>query len=57
FEVPASIILDKRKLHSQSFKINNDSHRVFGLSYQSHFIWGMTAQIIQAMQSHIMLQD
>ncbi len=57
FEVPASIVLDKSKLHSQSFKINNDSHRVFGLSYQSHFIWGMTAQIIQAMQSHIMLQD
>lgn len=56
FEVPASIILDKNHLHSQKFKVNNFSHRVFGLSYQHHFIWGMTAQIIHALQNHIMHQ-
>lgn len=56
FEAPASIILDKNHLHSQKFKVNNFSHRVFGLSYQHHFIWGMTAQIIHAMQNHIMHQ-
>ncbi|MEF1255937.1 MULTISPECIES: CoA pyrophosphatase [unclassified Vibrio] len=56
FEVPASIILDKNHLHSQKFKVNNFSHRVFGLSYQHHFIWGMTAQIIHAMQNHIVHQ-
>lgn len=56
FEVPANIVLDKQKLHSQKFQINNFSHRVFGLSYKQHFIWGMTAQIIQAMQNHIMHQ-
>ncbi|MEZ8101457.1 CoA pyrophosphatase [Vibrio bivalvicida] len=56
FEVPASVVLDKEKLHSQQFRVNNFSHRVFGLSYNSHFIWGMTAQIIQAMQNHIMHQ-
>ncbi|MDC5707200.1 CoA pyrophosphatase [Vibrio europaeus] len=56
FEVPASVVLDREKLHSQQFRVNNFSHRVFGLSYNSHFIWGMTAQIIQAMQNHIMHQ-
>lgn len=56
FEVPASIVLDKNHLHSHKFQVNNFSHRVFGLSYQHHFIWGMTAQIIHAMQNHIMHQ-
>ncbi|MGD8109155.1 CoA pyrophosphatase [Vibrio sp. NTOU-M3] len=55
FEVPASVILDKDKLKSHTFQLNNHSHRVFGLSYHQHFIWGMTAQIIQAMQNHISL--
>lgn len=54
FEVPAKIVLDPRELHSERFYINNHSHRVFGLSYQNHFIWGMTAQIIDAMQKQIM---
>lgn len=54
FEVPASVVLDRQQLHSQRFRIKSTSHRVFGLSYQSHFIWGVTAQIIQAMQNHLM---
>lgn len=54
FEVPAKIVLDPRELHSERFYINNHSHRVFGLSYQNHFIWGMTAQIIDAMQKQLM---
>lgn len=54
FEVPASVVLDTQKLHSEQFLINNYSHRVFGLSYQNHFIWGMTAQIIDAIQKQIM---
>lgn len=56
FEVPASVVLDRKQLRSQQFQVANYSHRVFGLSYQNHFIWGMTAQIIQAMQKHIMHQ-
>lgn len=56
FEVPASIVLDQNQLRSQRFRVANYSHRVFGLSYQNHFIWGMTAQIIQAMQKHIVHQ-
>ncbi|MFW7524312.1 CoA pyrophosphatase [Vibrio ostreicida] len=54
FEIPARIIFDQHQLHSQRFQINNLSHQIFGLSYQKHFIWGMTAQIIYAMQKHIM---
>ncbi|MEF1173945.1 CoA pyrophosphatase [Vibrio sinaloensis] len=56
FEVPAKVVLDRRQLKSQQFQFANHSHRVFGLSYKQHFIWGMTAQIIQAMQKHIMHQ-
>lgn len=56
FEVPANVLFDSKQLHSQKFRINNFSHRVFGMSYQQHFIWGMTAQIIDAMQKHIMHQ-
>lgn len=56
FEVPATVVLDRRQLRSQRFQFASHSHRVFGLSYQQHFIWGMTAQIIQAMQKHIMHQ-
>ncbi|RTZ16674.1 CoA pyrophosphatase [Vibrio aquaticus] len=56
FEVPIRILLDRQQLHSQRFRINNFSHRVFGMSYQHHFIWGMTAQIIDSMQKHIMHQ-
>lgn len=54
FEVPASIVLDKHHLHSERFHVQEQTHRVFGLSYRHYFIWGMTAQIIYAMQKHIM---
>jgi len=54
FEVPVSIVLDRQHLHSERFHVQNHFHRIFGLSYEKHFIWGMTAQIIHAMQKHIM---
>ncbi len=50
FEVPADIVLDPSQLHSHNFQIKGRRHTVFGLSYQEHFIWGMTAQVIQALQ-------
>ena len=53
FEVPASVVLDRHQLHSERFRVRNHSHRVFGLSYENYFIWGMTAQIIHALQNHI----
>lgn len=56
FEVPMNVILNPEKLRSHSFRINNQAHQVFGINYKTHFIWGMTAQIIAAMQKHIMHQ-
>ncbi|MGR2802373.1 CoA pyrophosphatase [Vibrio harveyi] len=53
FEVPADHILNPKQLYSTKFKLKNTSHRVFAIPYQQHFIWGMTAQIIESMQKHI----
>ncbi|OLQ90269.1 coenzyme A pyrophosphatase [Vibrio panuliri] len=54
FEVPVEIILDPYHLQSSTFFVNQQPHRVFGINYGQHFIWGMTAQIIQALQAHLM---
>lgn len=56
FEVPAHILLDKNQLISQTFTIGNRQHRIFALTYQQHLIWGMTAQIVQALQNQIILR-
>ena len=56
FEVPTSHILNPDKLFSEKFKLRKVSHRVFAIPYQQHFIWGMTAQIIESMQKHITLK-
>ncbi len=53
FEVPANHILNPKKLYSTQFKLKQTSHRVFAIPYRQHFIWGMTAQIIESMQKHI----
>jgi len=53
FEVPADHLLDKNKLYTGVFRVKSQPHRVFAIPYQRHFIWGMTAQIIQALQRHI----
>lgn len=53
FEVPAEHVLDKNKLFSQMFKFKKFQHRVFAIPFNEHLIWGMTAQIIQALQQQI----
>lgn len=53
FEVPADFLLDRRQLFSNTFQIKNTPHRVFAIPYKHHFIWGMTAQIIQSLQKHL----
>lgn len=53
FEVPASVLLNPNALFSQCFQLTQHQHRVFALNYRSHFIWGMTAQIIQALQQQL----
>ena len=55
FEVPAHVLLDKNQLISQMFTIGHHKHRIFALTYQHHLIWGMTAQIVQALQNQIFL--
>ncbi|MGL4830660.1 MAG: CoA pyrophosphatase [Vibrio sp.] len=50
FEVPISFLLDRKKLYSSTFQLKNHRHRVFAIPYKQHFIWGMTAQIIQTLQ-------
>lgn len=55
FEVPACHLFDIQQLYSQIFRLGSVNHRVFAIPYQEHFIWGVTAQIIQALQ--IQLKD
>jgi 8-oxo-dGTP pyrophosphatase MutT (NUDIX family) len=55
FEVPASYLFDIQQLYSQIFRLGSVNHRVFAIPYEEHFIWGVTAQIIQALQ--IQLKD
>ncbi|ANS85666.1 putative Nudix hydrolase NudL [Vibrio scophthalmi] len=56
FEVPVEIVLDPKHLYSDTFCVKQQHHRVFAINYQGQFIWGMTAQIIHALQNHIMHQ-
>jgi 8-oxo-dGTP pyrophosphatase MutT (NUDIX family) len=55
FEVPANHLFDIGQLYSQVFRFDKYSHRIFAIPYNEHFIWGVTAQIIQALQ--LQLQD
>ncbi|PMH46579.1 coenzyme A pyrophosphatase [Vibrio sp. 10N.286.49.B3] len=50
FEVPLSFLFNQSNLYSQHFIVKNTPHRLFAIPYQGHFIWGVTAQIIQALQ-------
>ncbi|NAZ96290.1 CoA pyrophosphatase [Vibrio toranzoniae] len=54
FEVPATYILDQAKLHSHTVNLRKTKHRVFAMPFQEHLIWGVTAQIIQSLQQHVM---
>ncbi|CAM2967337.1 CoA pyrophosphatase [Vibrio mytili] len=56
FEVPANHLLNPNKLYSSKFRLRNGQHRVFAIPFHQHFIWGMTAQIIESMQKHIITQ-
>lgn len=53
FEVPATHLFNIDKLTSQQFFIKGHSHRVFAIPYNDYFIWGVTAQIIQALQQQL----
>ncbi|ASA54542.1 CoA pyrophosphatase [Vibrio gazogenes] len=55
FEVPADYLLHPRNLHHTTFILKNARHRVFAIPYQQHFIWGVTAQIVHALQKQIQI--
>lgn len=53
FEVPASYLFDPKNLFTRKMKIKGVPHQIFAINYQQHFIWGVTAQIIQALQMQL----
>lgn len=53
FEVPANYLFNPDNLYSKKMHIKGTAHRIFAINYQRHFIWGVTAQIIQALQSQL----
>ncbi len=53
FEVPASFIFSTDSLNSYSVTHNGRTHKVFGTFYGPQFIWGVTAQILQALQRQL----
>ncbi len=57
FEVPASYLFNPDNLYSKKMQIKGSAHRIFAINYQRHFIWGVTAQIIQALQSQLSIKD
>ncbi|MFS1491214.1 CoA pyrophosphatase [Vibrio splendidus] len=56
FEVPATYVLDQAKLHSHTVNFKKIKHRVFAMPFEEHLIWGVTAQIIQSLQQHVVQQ-
>ena len=54
FEIPLQVVLDKNRLRSHPFTFKRSVQHIFALSHQKHFIWGMTAQIIAALQQQLM---
>ncbi|TVO39383.1 CoA pyrophosphatase [Vibrio algivorus] len=57
FEVPANYLFNSDNLYSKKMQIKGTTHRIFAINYQTHFIWGVTAQIIQALQSQLSIKD
>lgn len=53
FEVPASFLFQPKNLFHHHFQLRTSRHKIFALPYQHHFIWGVTAQIIDALQRQL----
>ncbi|CAM3951009.1 CoA pyrophosphatase [Vibrio neonatus] len=53
FEVPADFLFSSTNLVNFHFQLKTVTHKVFAMPYQKHFIWGVTAQIIDAMQRQL----
>ncbi|SJL83166.1 CoA pyrophosphatase [Vibrio palustris] len=55
FEVPAHKIFNPMQLFSYTFISGNQAHKVHGMTHDHHLIWGVTAQIIHALQRQLAL--
>jgi 8-oxo-dGTP pyrophosphatase MutT (NUDIX family) len=53
FEVPASFILSPDALGSYSVTHKGVSHTIYGALFEQQFIWGVTAQILHALQRQL----
>jgi 8-oxo-dGTP pyrophosphatase MutT (NUDIX family) len=53
FEVPASFLFRQKNLFDFHFQLKSSRHKVFAIPYQHHFIWGVTAQIVDALQRQL----
>lgn len=56
FEVPAEYVFDQANLHSHLVDFKKVKHRVFAMPFKDQLIWGVTAQIVQSMQQHVVKQ-
>ncbi|MGB2079104.1 MAG: CoA pyrophosphatase [Vibrio sp.] len=56
FEVPLAYLLNPEHMQVHDMLINNQVHQVFSFSYKGHFIWGVTAQILHSLQTHLWLE-
>ena len=46
-----------RELHEEvGIRSDQVKHRVFAMPFEEHLIWGVTAQIIQSLQRHVVQQ-
>lgn len=55
FEVPLEFLASPSNLSAVAFYIQGKRHRVLSIPYKEHFIWGVTAQIIENLQTQLLL--
>lgn len=53
FEVPANYLFNPQNLFMKRIHLKGTTHQIFAINYQKHFIWGVTAQIIQSLQCQL----
>ncbi|MFC5077966.1 putative Nudix hydrolase NudL [Vibrio thalassae] len=53
FEVPLAFLVQPKNMSAMQFTVRGKSHRVLSIPYNEHFIWGVTAQIIESLQTQM----
>ncbi|MCG9787403.1 CoA pyrophosphatase [Vibrio mediterranei] len=55
FEVPLEFLAHPENMSALQFTVRGKPHRVLSIPYKEHFIWGVTAQIIESLQTQLQL--